>query len=436
MMKLRLHKKVRNSLVLLVLLNLLFISIIGGHASADSTTVEETPTGETSDLISTILMMAFIVGGFVLALLFITLIMFREGSKRKRKPPVSENKRLEIIWTIIPALIISYIAYISGQTLIVVDTPPEEGLYIKVIGHQWVWEFQYPDGRISISELWIEEGQQVIFEVTSVDVIHSFFLPDFKIKIDSVPNTITKAWFVAEPAGTYDIFCTEFCGSSHHDMLGKLIIFEKEEGRKPYGPPKRMDDTGTPSFTDSKIFNMTLLETGGKEPGKPWSIDPPQVKVQEGQNVSFRIINYEKGFHNFTIGWPYNLEAASIPSGTYVWLNFTAGKPTSGTPYWCSVPGHREIGMEGLLIVEGSYADNLSTGEPAHEQDDEKEAFSWIKIVPVLIIASVLVTIAAALRPVKKKSGAPEKEDNYDDFEEDSESSGPEKNEEEAENNG
>jgi len=225
--------------------------------SAESGYTGPTPTEEIGKLIKIILILAFLVGGFVLSLIFYSIYKFRERNPHERKPPVTENKRLEIIWTAIPIVIIIYLAAISTQALMVVDDPPEEeGMVIKVIGHQWFWEFVYPDGNVSYNEVYIEEGQLVIFELTSEDVIHSFSLPEFYIKKDCVPGKISKTWIRAEPAGKYQIFCAEFCGSSHHEMMADLIIFKPEEGRKPYGAPAGIDGTdGGTSDTSSEAHD-------------------------------------------------------------------------------------------------------------------------------------------------------------------------------------
>jgi cytochrome c oxidase subunit 2 len=239
-----------STLTLFIIVSLLALTF-SGMVSAEDGYTGTTPTEEIKNLIFIILTLAFIVGGFVLSLIFYSIYKFREGNKHKRKPQVSENKRLEIIWTVIPALIITYLAVISTQALMVIDDPPEEhAMVIEVIGHQWFWEFVYPDGNISINEVHIEEGQLVIFELTSADVIHSFSLPEFYIKKDCLPEKTTKTWIRAEPAGTYQVFCAEFCGSSHHAMLAEVIIVEPEEGRKPYGAPENATDPGTPSGDD------------------------------------------------------------------------------------------------------------------------------------------------------------------------------------------
>ena len=106
---------------------------------------------------------------------------------------------------------------------------PAGAMEIQVIGKQWLWEIQYPDGRRLTNELVVPKGRPVKLIMTSRDVIHSFFVPNFRVKQDVIPNTYTSLWFEATQAGEHPIFCAEYCGTAHSGMVGKVRVLGPEE---------------------------------------------------------------------------------------------------------------------------------------------------------------------------------------------------------------
>ena len=101
--------------------------------------------------------------------------------------------------------------------------PPADALRIHVVGKQWMWQFVYPNGTAAESELRVPVGQPVEVLLTSRDVIHSFYVPAFRLKQDAVPGRITQLWFTADAPGSYDILCAEYCGAGHSKMRGRVI---------------------------------------------------------------------------------------------------------------------------------------------------------------------------------------------------------------------
>jgi len=104
------------------------------------------------------------------------------------------------------------------------QTPPADAIDIYVIGKQWMWSFAYPDGTVSNVELRVPAGRPVRLLMTSRDVIHSFYVPAFRVKQDVVPGRMTSLWFEARRPGTYDILCAEYCGLSHSRMRGRVVV--------------------------------------------------------------------------------------------------------------------------------------------------------------------------------------------------------------------
>jgi cytochrome c oxidase subunit 2 len=97
---------------------------------------------------------------------------------------------------------------------------------VNVVGKQWMWKLQHMEGRREINELHVPVGRPVKLVMTSEDVIHSFFVPAFRIKQDTVPGRYTTAWFEATTPGTYHLFCAEYCGTLHSGMIGRVVVME------------------------------------------------------------------------------------------------------------------------------------------------------------------------------------------------------------------
>jgi len=135
------------------------------------------------------------------------------------------NTTLEIVWTMVPAVILALIAVPTVRTIFRTATKPgPEALQIEVIGHQWWWEFRYPDlGIVTANELHVPTGRTVNLEMTTADVLHSFWLPQFAGKRDVFPNRHNNLWFKAEVEGNYPGQCAEFCGIQHGRMAYRIV---------------------------------------------------------------------------------------------------------------------------------------------------------------------------------------------------------------------
>jgi cytochrome c oxidase subunit 2 len=161
------------------------------------------------------------------------------------------NTTIEIIWTVIPALILAAIAVPTVKGIFETNTtPPESGLKVEVVGHQWWWEFRYPDYKVTTAnELHIPVGQTVALRMSTIDVVHSFWPPRFAGKRDVFPNRETRMWFKADKPGEYSGQCAEFCGIQHGRMAFRIVAQSPEEFKawaahmqslavKPATPPK------------------------------------------------------------------------------------------------------------------------------------------------------------------------------------------------------
>ncbi len=136
---------------------------------------------------------------------------------------------LELAWTIIP-LGLGLVMFGWGAHVYFNQArPPAETLDVYVVGKQWMWKFQHLDGQREINELHVPVGRAVRLTGTSEDVIHSFFVPAFRLKADVIPGRYTTLWFNATKPGRYHLFCAEYCGTKHSGMIGTIVVMEQDD---------------------------------------------------------------------------------------------------------------------------------------------------------------------------------------------------------------
>jgi cytochrome c oxidase subunit 2 len=177
--------------------------------------------------------LAFIVAISVVMLALVTFFMvyFAIRYSRKRNAEAEEiegNTFLEIAWTVIPTILVLFMFYAGYVGFKLMRTPPPESMLVKVTSRMWSWNFRYETGRMS-DELVLPTGEPVRLAMTSEDVLHSLSIPAFRVKEDTVPGQETMMWFIPNQTGTYDLFCTEYCGVGHSSMITKVRVLEKEE---------------------------------------------------------------------------------------------------------------------------------------------------------------------------------------------------------------
>ncbi len=179
----------------------------------------------------------YILGVSIVLLLGITIVMvYFVFRYRRSKNPVAtdirDNYPLEIIWTIIPTLIALSMFYVGWSSYLGLRTVPDDALEIEVLAQQYSWIFVYDNDKETENELVVPVGRAIKLNISSLDVIHSFFLPAFRVKVDAVKGMPTYGWFYADKVGEYDIECTEYCGVDHSAMVAKLNIVPEEEFQK------------------------------------------------------------------------------------------------------------------------------------------------------------------------------------------------------------
>ncbi len=171
------------------------------------------------------------IGVFVMILLALVILKFRKrrGHADSPKNPKTEDRKLETLWTLIPALILVAVGIASFQTLRATDAvPANPDVTVTVIGHQWYWEFLVDDGSgnitRSIGEFTVKAGLNVKLIIESVDVAHSLYIIDFGLKVDAIPGHQNIYWFKALNPGDFQIRCAEYCGVNHYAMTAILHV--------------------------------------------------------------------------------------------------------------------------------------------------------------------------------------------------------------------
>jgi cytochrome c oxidase subunit II len=189
--------------------------------------------------IDTLLDVMIILSSFVFALVMV--MLFYALWKFKAKPgdesdgePIHGNTRLEVAWTLIPTVIVLFAAAYSWSVLNEIEEPAENPITVDVFSQQFAWSFGYPgkDNAYSEGELRVPLGRQVHFKMHALDVIHSFWVPEWRIKKDNVPGITTTAIVTPDKPGTYQLVCTELCGFGHTTMRATVVVEPPAEFRK------------------------------------------------------------------------------------------------------------------------------------------------------------------------------------------------------------
>lgn len=167
------------------------------------------------------------VGLLVAFLLIYFCIRYRRMPGELGNPPaVEQSQALEWFWTLTPLVIFMFTFVWGARVYFSAITPPEDATPVYVVAKQWMWKFQHPEGQREINTLHVPIGRPIKLLLISEDVIHSFFVPAFRLHMDVLPGRYTSIWFQATKPGTYHLFCSEYCGTNHSGMVGQVIAME------------------------------------------------------------------------------------------------------------------------------------------------------------------------------------------------------------------
>jgi cytochrome c oxidase subunit 2 len=158
-------------------------------------------------------------------------IKYRATSREANEAAESQldhSNTLEVTWSVIPLFIVIALFVVGFRQFVDLRTPPRSAYEVHATGQRWKWGFEYPEG-LSHPELHVPLGRNVRIMIQSVDVIHALYIPEFRVKMDAVPGRYTELWFNPTKVGTFPIYCAEYCGTSHSDMLTRVVVHTPED---------------------------------------------------------------------------------------------------------------------------------------------------------------------------------------------------------------
>lgn len=201
-------------------------------------------------LIASFISCVILIGGMIYFAL-----KYKRKSANDKTPYITHSAALEFLWSFIP-LVIFLVAFGWGWKVYHdMRVAPKNALELNIKGKQWAWDFYYKSGKKLTNQAVLPVGTDIKLILTSVDVLHSFYIPSMRIKQDAVPGMYTSLWFNAQKTGEYQVFCTEFCGTAHSNMLAKIKIVSMEEYEKWLAEPDDsslpLDVRGKKLFTDN-----------------------------------------------------------------------------------------------------------------------------------------------------------------------------------------
>jgi cytochrome c oxidase subunit 2 len=236
-----------------------------------------------------------ILSGMMSLLIFTALIYFA-ARYRHRKGVLAEqiegSTPLELTWTVIPFGVFMVIFLWGAVVYFQQRTPPRDATEVYVVAKQWMWKLEHAEGQREINSLHVPVGRDVKLIMTSQDVIHSFFVPDFRIKQDVVPGRYTVAWFRATKPGTYHLFCTQYCGTQHSSMIGSIEVMEPAQyeawmSGSAGGP---LSASGEKIFAELGCATCHRTDSQGRGPNLQGIFGKP-VQLEDG-----RIVNADENY--------------------------------------------------------------------------------------------------------------------------------------------
>lgn len=213
-------------------------------------------TGLSGEVVDQVFFYILAITVFLLGLITFLMVYFVIRYRKKRNPQpadIHENTWLEIIWTVVPTLLVLTMFYYGLTGFTFLKKAPIDARKVKVIARQWSWLFEYENGMKS-TELKVPVGKPVKLSLTSQDVIHGFYTPAFRIKQDVVPGMTNSLWFQPTEVGTFDVFCTQYCGLQHAKMVTKIVVLPVEEFNQWYQKGKEEIETAKGKPRGAQLF--------------------------------------------------------------------------------------------------------------------------------------------------------------------------------------
>lgn len=185
--------------------------------------------GRVDDLFMFIVVLNIVFFILIAGLIAVFVAKYRRKGPNDRVSNVHHNTPLEIAWSVIPLIILLVVFFWGFKDYMTATVAPGDAMEINIQAEKWLWTFEYPNGMRSIGALYVPVNKPVRLIMQSKDVLHSFYIPGFRIKMDVLPNRYTEQWFQADKAGIYQVQCTEYCGKGHSEMSGRINVLTPAE---------------------------------------------------------------------------------------------------------------------------------------------------------------------------------------------------------------
>jgi cytochrome c oxidase subunit 2 len=237
-----------------------------------------------ADKIDTLLDVMIVLSSFVFSIVMVMLVY--SVWKYRAKPgdesdgePIHGNTRLEIAWTLIPTIIVLFGAGYSWVILDDIEAREADRLEVLVTGQQFKWTFEYPEQGVVANELHVPVDRQADFRMTALDVIHSFWVPEWRVKKDLVPGLETSVAATPDAEGTYSLMCTEYCGNGHATMRAFVTVESRAEFDQWVSKQEKIPegDEGLPLVEpdpNGEAPDPGVVAPPEEEPGQPGSAAP------------------------------------------------------------------------------------------------------------------------------------------------------------------
>jgi cytochrome c oxidase subunit 2 len=246
----------------------------------------------------------------IFGLIAVFAVRYRQAKRVNRRIEFTHFLGVEITWILIPLAISGVIFVWGAKVYFDLSAPPADVMDVYVIGKQWMWKIQHPEGNREINELHVPIGRAVRLTMTSQDVIHSFYIPAFRIKQDVLPGRYTSQWFHPTKVGEYHLFCAEYCGTLHSGMIGRVVVMEPAEYEQWLAGATdgaSMAGTGEQLFTQFGCSSCHRAEVGARGPsligvyGSRVSIEGGQTVVADENYIRESILD---PFAKIVLGYP------------------------------------------------------------------------------------------------------------------------------------
>ncbi|HZR31288.1 MAG TPA: cytochrome c oxidase subunit II [Terriglobales bacterium] len=244
-----------------------------------------------------------LVTGLVTILIFALIVVFAlkfRDTRVRAATQIEGSLPIELTWSIVPFGIF-IVFFVWGAVLYFQErTPPQGAMEIYVVAKQWMWKLQHLEGQREINELHIPVNRDVKLIMTSQDVVHSFYAPAFRLKQDVIPGRYTVLWFHPIRAGTYHLFCAEFCGTQHSGMIGSIVVMNPSDYQtwlSGGGAEGSLSATGQKLFQELGCGSCHRADTQGRGPnlvglyGKPVQLEDGRVVTGDENYIRESILN-------------------------------------------------------------------------------------------------------------------------------------------------